>query len=684
MMLMSQKVIVMRKITIFITVVLFIMAGHIKLTAQANTQPEKRIALVIGNGNYQIGVLANPENDARAMKLALTKLGFEVEEYENLTQRQMKEAIDDFGMKLKNYDVGLCFYAGHGIQSKGVNYLIPVDANLKTEVNVEYDCVEADRILSFMEQSGAKVKILILDACRNNPFERSWSRGFGGNGLAQMLAPKGTLIEYATAPDKTASDGSGNNGLYTSAILSNIFSPDEDITLVFRKVRAEVVSKSNSQQVPWEASSLVGTFYFNPQNGIVESDQPQVFQPAMKIASVPVISTPEITGKTPFGSSLNVNVTDDGGAQVVARGVCYSTTPDPNINNSKTLDGVGTGVFTCTLTGLKPDKVYYVRAYAVNYMGTSYSPQTSFRTDIATPTVNTESAGKIEAFSAVVKGSNADNGGYRVLSRGFCWNTTGNATIKDEHRFLTSGFGSFSDSLTDLKPETKYFLRAFSSDSSGCYYGNEISFLTLKEDELIDVEGNIYESKKFLNQRWMIENLRTTKLNDGTPIALLTDKIDWKSNLLPAYCWYDNLEFYKDVYGALYNLQAIKSDKLCPVGWHVPSIEDWEALFNIPGRYNAGAFLKEKGYTHWAKYTSENQEYNSIFAGLPGGIRKETGICEGLGWAGYFWSSYDAVQALCWSYQLSFNLSTVSKKKVTNNATGISVRCVKNYSGNNR
>jgi WD40 repeat protein len=222
----------------------------------------KRLALVIGNGNYSGSSLANPENDARGIKIVLEQAGFEVIKYENLNQSQMKKAMDEFGEKLKNYDVGLFFYAGHGIQSKGYNYLIPVDASLRTEEQVEYDCVSADRVLALMEASGAKVNIIILDACRNNPFERSWTRAVSGKGLAFMNAPTGTVIAYATAPGNTASDGGGNNGLYTSAILETIKIPDITILQMFQKVRGIVSQKSNKQQIPWESTSLTGDFYF--------------------------------------------------------------------------------------------------------------------------------------------------------------------------------------------------------------------------------------------------------------------------------------------------------------------------------------------------------------------------------------------------------------------------------------
>ena len=225
---------------------------------------EKRLALVIGNSAYEHGgELPNPINDAFAMKQALTDVGFEVLEYFNLDEGELKKAIDEFGLKLRNYDVGLFFYAGHGIQANGENYLIPVEANLMSEQQVEYDCVEAARVLAHMDASGASVNIVILDACRNNPFERSWSRSTSGQGLAFMDAPTGTLIAYATAPGSTASDGTGRNGLYTEAILESIKIPGITILQVFQNVRSLVTERSNSQQTPWESTSLIGDFYFH-------------------------------------------------------------------------------------------------------------------------------------------------------------------------------------------------------------------------------------------------------------------------------------------------------------------------------------------------------------------------------------------------------------------------------------
>jgi uncharacterized caspase-like protein len=226
----------------------------------------KRLALVVGCNLYEYaGELKNPLNDARVMKEKLEILGFKVILRENPTLRDLKMTVDDFGIELKNsYSVGLFYFAGHGIQVDGHNYLVPVEANLLAERFVEYDCLRADRVLGHMEQCETEVNIVILDACRNNPFERSWGRGMAGRGLAMMDAPQGSFIAYATAPGKTASDGEGENGLYTEFLSQEIGAKNLPITQLFQRIRKGVMGKSNNQQIPWEATSLTSDFYFNP------------------------------------------------------------------------------------------------------------------------------------------------------------------------------------------------------------------------------------------------------------------------------------------------------------------------------------------------------------------------------------------------------------------------------------
>ena len=224
---------------------------------------EQRIALVIGNGSYKDSPLINPVNDARAVAAALTKSGFNVTQKENLGLREMQVALREFGDALKKGGVGLFFYAGHGMQVKGRNFLIPVDARIEREDEVAYNSVDAGQVLDKMEAAGNRLNIAILDACRNNPFPRSFRSA--GTGLAQMDAPIGTLIAFATAPGAVASDGPGQNGLYTQHLLQAMQQPGVKIEDVFKNVRAGVRRDSQGKQIPWESTSLEGDFVFVPR-----------------------------------------------------------------------------------------------------------------------------------------------------------------------------------------------------------------------------------------------------------------------------------------------------------------------------------------------------------------------------------------------------------------------------------
>ncbi len=231
-------------------------------TKPAAASGEQSIALVIGNGQYKDSPLPNPVNDARAIAKALTASGFKVTVRENAGQKDMQLAMRDFGDALKNGGVGLFYYAGHGMQVKGRNFLIPVDAQIQREDEVAYNSVDAGQVLDKMEAANNRLNIVILDACRNNPFARSFRSG--GAGLAQMDAPVGTLIAFATAPGSVASDGDGQNGLYTQHLLQSLQKPGTKIEYVFKNVRASVRKDSGGKQIPWESTSLEGDFVFVP------------------------------------------------------------------------------------------------------------------------------------------------------------------------------------------------------------------------------------------------------------------------------------------------------------------------------------------------------------------------------------------------------------------------------------
>ncbi|MFN0299079.1 MAG: caspase domain-containing protein [Burkholderiales bacterium] len=226
----------------------------------ANDAP--RHALVIGNSQYKSSPLPNASNDARAISKTLSAVGFRVRSLENASQKQMMEAIRAFGDDIKGGSVGLFYFAGHGIQVKGRNFLIPSDANITREDEVPYQSVDAGQVLDKMESAKNSVNIMILDACRNNPFARS-SRS-STVGLAQMDAPVGTLIAFATAPGAEASDGVGDHGVYTENMLKHMTQPGLKIEDLFKRVRVGVRNDTKNKQIPWENTSLEGDFYFVP------------------------------------------------------------------------------------------------------------------------------------------------------------------------------------------------------------------------------------------------------------------------------------------------------------------------------------------------------------------------------------------------------------------------------------
>ena len=231
-------------------------------TGPTNASNGKRIALVIGNGAYTTAPsLKNPPNDARDMAANLKTLGFDVSSGVNVSQREMKRLIREFGQKLKAGGSGLFYYAGHGVQARGRNYIIPIDADIQSEADVEDSGVDVGLVLNYMDDAQNGLNIVILDACRNNPFSRSFRSA--SQGLAQVDAPTGTLIAYATAPGRVAADGAGENGLYTSELLKAMRLTGLSATDMFMRVRAEVMRRTGNKQVPWEASSLVGAFYFS-------------------------------------------------------------------------------------------------------------------------------------------------------------------------------------------------------------------------------------------------------------------------------------------------------------------------------------------------------------------------------------------------------------------------------------
>ena len=243
------------------------------LWAQPTKAASDRVALVIGNGGYANATqLANPPNDAADVAQALRKMGFDVVEGRNLDKRDMEGKIREFGHKLDNANLALFFYAGHGLQVSGRNYLVPIDAKLDRPADLNFEAFDVNVVLQQMEAE-KRVNLVFLDACRDNPLTRSLARSMGtrsaavGQGLASIQGAVGTMIAYATQPDNVALDGDGRNSPFTTALLKHIETPGLEISSLMKRVRTDVVAATRDRQVPWDHSSLMGDVILVPGDG---------------------------------------------------------------------------------------------------------------------------------------------------------------------------------------------------------------------------------------------------------------------------------------------------------------------------------------------------------------------------------------------------------------------------------
>lgn len=238
------------------------------------------IALVIGNSNYEYArpdfMLDNPYNDATGVAETLNNLGFVVRLKLDLSEKEFNNELQLYGNELNKYDHCLVYFAGHAVQIDGLNYLAAIDTSFADESSAKYSSVELNLILDYLQKCSCKVKIVILDACRNNPFKQ---RGFSDIGLAPVKAPTGTLIAYSTSPGERAKDaGIGNNSIYTGALLKHISDKNIPIEEMFKRVRTTVYSLSQGKQISWEHTSLIGDFCFNSGQLIHSIDLPYALE----------------------------------------------------------------------------------------------------------------------------------------------------------------------------------------------------------------------------------------------------------------------------------------------------------------------------------------------------------------------------------------------------------------------
>lgn len=408
---------------------------------------------------------------------------------------------------------------------------------------------------------------------------------------------------------------------------------------------------------------------------------------------IPELTTKAVREITKTTASSGGVITSDGGSIVTSRGICWSINPSPIITDSKTTDGTGIGYFTSSMSDLNPNTTYYVRAYATNDIGTAYGNEISFSTNPATlPELTTSPLTSITINSAECGGNITSDGLSAITIRGVCWSTSQNPTITDNHTVDGAGTGTFTSSLTGLTQGTNYYARAYATNSIGTSYGNQITISTPLPDgpgsTLTDADGNVYNTVWINGRQWTKENLRTTKYNDGSSIALVDNRDLWYNTYTPAYCWLNDDKATYGNFGALYNWYAVNSSKLCPVGWHIPSDAEWYAMENYvdqtindpnaTGWRGTTAGTKLKATTGWSNGGNGTDDYG--FSALPRGSLALTFTNS----SSFFYSTDEAVW-WCgtdsghsgWRRIMESDSGKIKRDNSGDSRNGFSVRCIK-------
>ncbi len=399
-----------------------------------------------------------------------------------------------------------------------------------------------------------------------------------------------------------------------------------------------------------------------------------IFQSCKK-EEIPAITTSPVTNVTATTASCGGNITNEGSSPVIARGVCWGTNATPTIEDEKTTESSGAGTFTSNMTDLDAATTYYVRAYATNSAGTAYGAGQSFTTLGEKPAASVSDATNITATSATLNGAVTANLLTTTVTFEYGLTTSyGKSSTAVQSPATGENPTNVSVGITGLNVGTIYHFRIKAVNSLGTTYSEDHVLETL----LMDQDGNEYHAITIGTQVWMQENLKTSKLNDGTAISYVPIPSEWINKAMPAYSWYGNNEDNKGSYGALYNFYTVNTGKLCPAGWHVASREEWVTLINFLGGVEAaGGKLKEAGTLHWNAPNADASN-ESQFTALPGGYRSYTD-------AAFFsqkdncsmWSS--SLNTSSTAYIIAITLyNTTDVQIVSGNLKyGVSVRCLK-------
>ena len=402
----------------------------------------------------------------------------------------------------------------------------------------------------------------------------------------------------------------------------------------------------------------------------------------LKIVGAPSVTTLPVSNISNTTAICGGNVVSAGTATVTTRGVCWSTSQLPVASGMHTSDSSGTGSYTSQITGLTSNTSYYLRAYAINSIGTSYGSQINFTTTGSggtVPVLTTAGIINITEATATSGGNVTSPGSTAVTSRGVCWSTLPNPTTTDEHTSNGSGTGSFTSNMAGLSPLTTYYVRAYAVNSIGVAYGEMLSFTTTDPGpcpSTLIFEGKTYHTVEINRRCWFKENLNVgTRINGSQTQNGANDSIE-------KYC-YDDLESNCEIYGGLYQWDemmqgsATPGDQgICPPEWHVPTdIEYTDLVDFLGGDSVAGGKLKKTGTDLW-KTPNNGATNESGFTALPGGYRDNSSIFRNITTSGIFWSSTQGETTIAWYRSLYYSSVSIGRYSGMK-TTGSSVRCVK-------
>lgn len=399
-------------------------------------------------------------------------------------------------------------------------------------------------------------------------------------------------------------------------------------------------------------------------------------------ANLPVLTTIAVTDITSASAKAIFTISDDGGFKIFSSGVCWSTSENPTVHETKILAVAGTGAETyVNISGLLPATTYYLRAFATNSAGIAYGNTIVFETiEAELPIVTTNPISNITSEGAVGGGTIISDGGAEVIERGVVWGINPNPGVELPTKTIDgTGPGDFTSIITNLAPTTRYYVRAYATNHAGTSYGSEITFETLSASFTDPRDGSVYQTVKIGNQIWMAENLRY--LPHVSDLAL--GSVETPFRYVHSYSGI-NVEEAKATdnyinYGALYNWAAAQD--ACPSGWHLPSEAEFTVLIEfLGGESIAGAKMKqegtlEEGTSLWrAPNTGATNE--SGFTGLPGGRRHSSGGSTTLGFFGNWWTRNEVDSNEAKSYILFYNVQNIHTTN-SDKSSGFSIRCIK-------